>query len=198
MHRVLAIDPSYTRTGICIQLGDNYQCCNVVLRDEISLPGDEGTFFTIIEGQAGHDFSTSFREAGFIIEELISKCSISEYSSFFDIIIIEYPPPRSIWSAGLYMLDSLILNSLLVYFVAQRTEIYMVPPNAINSWIGKKKLSKTEIVEFAKERIGGKVPHMTHDEASAYLLIDIVRNKVKGKPPTVFKTNAGLDPIERI
>lgn len=197
MSRVLAIDPSYSRTGVCLQQGESVFPYSVWKGKEF--PETEGTLFSSISVDAGKSFPDAFQDASKQSNQLIELCSVGGKTHELDKIIIEYPPPIGRWTGGLYLLDAILIKDLLAFFAGEFTEVFLIPPNAINSYFfQKKKVSKTEIVEYVKEKFNLQTLKINHDEASALLLIALVDTKIKGRTPTIFKTDSTFNLIDRL
>lgn len=90
-------------------------------------------------------------------------------------LLIETPPPRSWYSAGLYMLFGLVVRRLKDTY--PDLEIYGVSPMAIKSVLGSKKAKKSESVVLAKEVLlfrNSVVDKIGQDVAEAIILLEIL------------------------
>lgn len=179
---VLAIDPSFTRTGIYIF---PVSLTKVVEVEQLWNTVKESWWDTFRGNQKEGYFISTFSEIEEASFPFLYKASlklatiIGNLLTIFnevDTVILEYPPPTSQYSAGLYMLDGLIMN-IARDPVFKIKKVWMVPPNTINSYLKRKeglvfKPSKTEIVNYVKKSF--TVKRLNHDEASAYILKEII------------------------
>ena len=67
-----------------------------------------------------------------------------------DLIYSEIPPPTGIFSAGLFSLDTFIIDRLYNNFLESKGEVYILPPSFLMSIHNKKKYKKSESVVLAK------------------------------------------------
>ena len=148
MKNIIAIDPSFTRSGIAI-----------LYNDEL--------VFHKIEKKIGEK---SFQNIYLRTNEILSELSEIVAGRIFDISINEVPPPVGIFSAGLYMLDSLLLK----YLRSISTTSYIVHPRFLTLVHGHK-YTKHESVVLAKDllvKLGFTIPKtLSNDEAEAFLFL---------------------------
>lgn len=168
----IAFDPSFKRTGVHLRTGvdfpvklDNY------IRTQYH--GVSGEFIDSFESLSCKTEGSSFfhiaRDAKELVDGISKLGGFSLYN--YDYVIMEYPPPVGQFSAGLYALDVSILNMFMHY----KQKVLLISSGSVNSWMGARSVTKTEIVERVKAMIGLK---LNHDEASAFILTTIGINAV--------------------
>lgn len=140
---VLAIDPSYTRTGVALLTDEGYRVASF----------SNG-------GACYHDISENHKAC----ESLWS--SIKEVTTGvveFD-VIIEYPALATRSGAYLAIMNGFLASRLRRWFKVRN--IYWVPPTACNSFTKNKSKTKTYLVQWVKGFYSKKV---NHDEATALI-----------------------------
>lgn len=119
---IVAIDPSYTRSGICIIKGKNIY------------------FHTASEKIGEKQFENVVKAAQSIVKQI--KAIIAIYGDDFD-LIHEQPLPNSSMSAALYCLDALLYNEFESHIVKTYN------PATLRSRIHGRKYNKTDSVNLA-------------------------------------------------
>lgn len=158
---ILALDPSYTGTGIAI-LNDNLGILHTE-RFKCSKP---------VYGPIT-DVHINCQEVISRINQLIDE----EFDSLDYSVIVEYPALAT--KSGAYLA---ILNGYLASALQDNgrvSSIVWVPPTAVNSFSKNKDKSKTYLVNFAKEHFLLS-KRISHDEATALILASLlksIRNK---------------------
>lgn len=175
---VLSFDPSYRGMGVFIYSLDGHS-----LFDEAAV----GKEFRVKHPHPNVWFATltctkvkSRSFPGYLVEAEYAKSRIRRLlACVLDNsvrIISEIPPPNGRFSPALFLLDGLLISELLSDPRIER--VFLVPPNAINSYFGRRSVDKSEIAAKASEEVGVR---LNHDEASAYFLYKIVRDKLEDK-----------------
>ncbi len=120
------------------------------------------------------------------LNRLVHGCTVS-------VCIAETPPPFGAFAAGLYGLDTFILNR--DYLGSRR---YLIPPSAINGFFGVKKPKKSLISAFVMRQLGAQAIRLNHDEASAYLLLYLWSLRMKGisNRPTIYHYDGKTKPTK--
>lgn len=192
--RVLGIDPSFSRSGVCLLDSDS----GVVGYTSIEVPK------VLKEGGNIFHFDKSFQAATWHAKAVRSW--LAEYDDSVDAVFIEYPGMGS--PSGPYLLPlqcmlytefqdlrkystAGLIKSHSGLFSLPTADFYLIPPTAINSLVRpstvKKRAKKGEIPEAPPKKISkeeGKklivqwvLDHysiaMNHDEASAVILAAI-------------------------
>lgn len=192
--RVLGIDPSFSRSGVCLLDSD----LGVVGYTSIEVPK------VLKEGGNIFHFDKSFQAATWHAK--VVRSWLVEYDDSVDAVFIEYPGMGS--PSGPYLLPLQCMlytefqdlrkfstvgqsTSHLGPFSPHTVDFYLIPPTAINSLVrpstAKKRAKKGEIPEVPPKKISkedGKklivqwvLDHysiaMNHDEASAVILAAI-------------------------
>lgn len=159
-YNLISLDPSYRRTGVFTD--------NPV---GTPFPHRKGNYSSITRKTLGLLEFNNLAEIAFSIRDefVTTYCQVR-----YKIGIMEYPPPRGSMSPALYLLDVLFFEELLQVC----DNLYLVPCNAIKSFLGKTS-SKSDVVNYVKD--GKKCPRLNHDEASAVVLVDIVKAKLRKK-----------------
>lgn len=156
---IVAIDPSYTRSGICV----------------IDLINKEILFFTASCKIGEKQFENVVRAAQSVvkqIKEIINdNCSVDKRA-----IVMETPLPNSSMSAALYCLDSLLYTEFESHIVKTYN------PATLRSRIHGHKYDKTDSVNLATKYLKiledhgytismkiGKARKLPHDNAEAFL-----------------------------
>ncbi len=180
METVVSIDPSFSRTGIYVREDQGFE-----YPEGLDYQKWGNHKFMSIDSEAGYpSFPYLYTQAADIaltIHQIVREV-------FPDMFIMEYPPPNSQWSAGLSLLDGLILDTVVGVEVPN-CKIYLIPPQAVNSYMGARKVAKSLIVKRVKEdyEITGR---LNHDKATAAMLYEVVKYRitdVKSKKPTIFE-----------
>lgn len=134
---ILAQDPSFRRLSFSLYDGES----------SIYLDGCKFSF----EGK-GVGFEQVFRANRVIAKEYFEKL-VKEYGvndkMFIEKIFSEIPPPTGIYSAGLYSLDTFILDRLYM-FNKRCDEIYTLPPSFLMTVHNTRKYSKSDSTVIAK------------------------------------------------
>ena len=128
--RLLAFDPSFSRTGITVFLGDKRELH--ILRNESQI-GEKS-------------FNNTFHTAYEAVDNIIGK--VKRLTDNIDLTISEIPPPQASFSSGLYMFDSLLLTRVLVRFCPNK--IYTLYPTFVAHVIGTRSCKKSDSVILAK------------------------------------------------
>jgi len=172
---ILSLDPSYTRTGVFYKQETPAPIITDLMRFQTA---DNKDFFTTFSSPGAQTF----------FDCVCSSRKVFKYLKIFnpDIVIMEIPPPVAGFSAGLSILDSFIFQ----FFQSKGIPVYILYPIAINSYFGKRSISKSDIVAMAKERFP-ELPDIkiNHDSISAYILYRIYLEYSMGKiiKPQLFK-----------
>ena len=148
---IVAIDPSYTRTGVAALVSGEYKY------DSFSYPGS--CYSNISDNhEACRSLCTSLSQ---FLEEL------SEYE-----VIIEYPALAT--RSGAYLG---ILNGYLASFFqndSRCTKITWIPPTACNSYISNKIKTKSYIVKWSRMNILDE--RYNHYIATALIFIKLLQS----------------------
>ena len=166
MEILVGLDPSFHRTGIAIYVN------NKIIVSEVKITPNPNKSFEQIYRDVMTQKNNIMREINDIL--MSEKVYLMEGLE----VLSECPPPQGNFAPGLYALDVSI-------FSAMRREgwgVYRVYPTYLGHVHGKRKYSKSESVELAKE-ILSFYPHeikskrLSHDEAEA--VIFLARNMAK-------------------
>lgn len=170
---VVGIDPSFSRSGLCV-LSSNK---DIVWTNSVEVPD-------VLKKGSIYQFSGSFAAAEWHARECVEWLDFLDISAI-DAFFIEYPALSSSMGAWLLPLQCMLYTAL-GRGAYVNVPIYLMPPTAINSFIlpKKPKLKKGEIpavpwvkptkqqakqliVKWVEEHYGVSV---NHDEASAVVL----------------------------
>jgi hypothetical protein len=173
--KIISVDPSFTRTG-------------VFLNGEV--PSGFGHKVTAkVPGASFISFSSKIDEASFpgihiSVRRLVEELEEITKAYKPGLAIMEYPPPQSSYSPGLFTLDNMILDM----FVHRVGEVFLLHSGAIDSFFKKKSTAKSVIVKETRKELGAKLTRLNHDQASAYVLYQVVRKWEQEKVgPTLYK-----------
>lgn len=167
--RILAIDPSYTRTGVY----SNYPFKNSPNKIKKL---EAHSYFTSLEHPNNEPQFAYLLAASRKISDMI-QAIVKEVKP--TVLVMEYAAVQGNWAVGLGFLNATIVNDLLSNTFVK--EIHLIPPNMVNSYLGARKVAKSVIVAKAEELIGGSKPKINHDEATAFILAEIIHNKLIDK-----------------
>lgn len=163
--KLMAIDPSFTCTGIAMYLDGKF------ILDRVKL----GT-------KAGKTFEDVWKKGCEVTNEVVKLCRKYQPEQ----ILSEIPPPVAGFSAGLWSLDTLLLYRLAA---AGAGKIYIMQPNYIGQIHGRRKYPKSESTKLAKNIIdllkyksdmSSMKTKINNDEAEAFILLCrlLVRNHI--------------------
>lgn len=145
--KVLGIDPSFLRTGLC------HYDRGLIRFERIDRPSNE----PIVK-----DFKHLYIESKRV-------CSTLEgilQENFYLNVIIEYPPPTSQFSGGMYML----VTTLVELLKRLDCKVYLSRP-AVGGYMFKQRpWKKSDSVKKAKPFVQGKY-RICADEADAFLMV---------------------------
>ncbi len=143
----IGIDPSFRRTGVCIYDHQRHECR--FLRVEAYPAGVPKSFIGTYK--AAHETSSQIMR------------SIQNYKNFD--VVLEFPPPTSAYSAGMYTLVSTILYDLL----SMDVEVKLAHPG-IGRYLWKQKWKKSDSVRVAQPYFVQK-GRLSGDEADAFVML---------------------------
>lgn len=133
---ILAQDPSFAKLAFSLYDGEG-----VVYLDNCDFSLGECIGFEKV-----------FQANREILRQYLDKLSMSygvNKNLFIDKIFSEIPPPNGMFSAGLYSLDTFILDKLFDYN-EKCTEIWTLPPSFLMTIHNTRKYKKSESVALAK------------------------------------------------
>ncbi len=129
MKQIFCIDPSYTRTGICIYAKEKL----IIKGWKSGKYKDWYVYFSSFSHpKCNFDYSGAILASKAISDHLFSILNIIKTNQTS--IMIEYPAPRSSSSPILYALGSTILYPIL----SLKLPIHLIYCNGINSYLNKK------------------------------------------------------------
>ncbi len=134
---LLAQDPSFAGLGFSLYDGKQnifMDCCRVKFKSVI---GFESVFLANME--IYNLYSDKLRSVYKLGIDLELDCLFSEI-----------PPPTGIFSAGLFSLDTFLIDHLSNDFLKKGGEIYTIPPSFLMTLHNKKGYKKSESVVIAK------------------------------------------------
>lgn len=148
MGGLLGIDPSYTRTGLCYFDGSGFSFSRVDFTEPL-----EKTFFGL--------YSRSSEIICRVIADASSKTELSDLR-----IVVEYPPPVSQFSAGMWMLVSTIVREISPLVA----EVHLAPPAVGRNIFRNGNWRKSDSVLKARPFFDQK-GRLSADEADAFIMI---------------------------
>lgn len=164
---IIAIDASFTRTGICCYLESG----EVVLKS-ISRPGSNYQVDACLQHSS---------EIVSELKEIISKTPIRDA-----VLVYEYPVLAS--RSGAYLAVLMSKMDSLFRVLGKRglvkTVLY-VPPVAVSAYTGILMKDKTSIVKFAEGVYKGNKKY-NHDVATAIILAEIGKECIRGTYKKTF------------
>lgn len=182
--KVIAIDPSFKRSGMAVVTKDKLlPSIFTGKKVEMFKRGEQNIFLFDIQGQ----FDRNFPELQIVISDIVVQYQ-EIFSSFsrIDNIVMEMPPPNCQMSPALFALDTALVSILKRY----TNQFYFLSPNAINSYFGARTVKKSAIVQrFRQDFLDIRI---NHDRVSAFYLYEIVRLKMKDRKsvrPVVISWN---------
>ncbi len=134
---ILAQDPSFTGLGFSLYDGKdtiNLDCCGVKFKNTI---GFDAVYLANLD--LYDQYSDKLKEKYGVGSKIKLKYIFSEI-----------PPPTGIFSAGLFSLDTFLLDRLYNNFLDKGGEMYILPPSFLMSLHNKKSYKKSESVVIAK------------------------------------------------
>lgn len=190
MSRLIGLDPSFSRSGLCILNTET----GVEAVTSISVPD-------VLKVGSIYQFSASFPSAEWHAREVVSWLD-SYHEGGFDGLFMEYPALSSPMGAWLLPLQCM-LYSVMGHGCYSTLSFYVIPPTAINSLVlpKKPKLKKGEIplvpwvkptkeaakkliVEWVREHFGVVCDH---DEASAVVLAHLGVSILEGSSQVKYQ-----------
>lgn len=151
---ILAIDPSYTRTGLALITDGNIR---------VSCSENGGVcYHNIVDNHKACDSLWSdIKEIAVAVDEID--------------VIIEYPAFATRSGAYLAIMNGFLASRLRRWYKVR--DIYWIPPTACNSFTKNKSKTKTHLVNYVKSEFNLKV---NHDIATALIftkLYEFIINK---------------------
>lgn len=144
---MIAIDPSYTRTGIFYTKDDTFKVSSVSITNKMI-----------------YDISEALKCADLLARDIVNLVSLNDLKT----VVIEYPVLATRSGAYLGLIQQALFTRLkLIGFLGIEL---MLPAQAVNSVTRAK--NKTQIVEWAKKSFNYN-EKINHDEATAMVLYRI-------------------------
>lgn len=157
---ILAIDPSYTRTGLALI----YQDDNGEIKIRVDSPKNGGACY--------HDISQNHKACESIWDAItMIAVGVQDID-----VIIEYPALATRSGAYLAILNGFLASRLRRWYKAR--DIYWIPPTACNSFTKNKTKTKTHLVNYVKEHFNRKE---NHDIATALIFTDLYKSILSKK-----------------
>lgn len=156
---ILAIDPSYTRTGLALIYKDD----NGIEQTRTSSSKNGGACY--------HDISQNHKAC----EELWNEIKLFSTGVLEFDVVIEYPALATRSGAYLAIMNGFLASRLKRWYKVR--DIYWIPPTACNSFTKNKLKTKSYIVQWVKSFYKAKI---NHDEATALVFIKLyeaIKNK---------------------
>lgn len=173
---IISFDPSFTRTGISIYSAKETNLTFPGLRQS-----GKFSFVSLSSECAKATFAHTASRTRLLksqVRELLNY--LTTFDDPIEYAVVEYAAVTESWAPGLFMLDYAICEVLLDLNIV----VYLIGSNACNSFLGKRSVSKTEIVSMCKSKILWVGPRINHDEATAAVLLKSVENKLEFRKTT--------------
>lgn len=140
--RLLAVDPSYRKTGICVYTGARFHFRKIQIREK---------------------FDKSFEDVFWI--SYWQAVQIQEMAENFkaDRVVVEYPPPFRMWAGPMYMLVTQIIRNLMPLFPV------LLSPPAVGRQIFHGKWKKTDSRDLARRYHADE--KISEDQADAFVML---------------------------
>lgn len=140
----LAIDPSFRKTGICETSGSGFLFSRLTTPDVL-----DKSFLGIL------------RSSEQMARRVLDHYRAGDYKR----VVLEYPPPVSQFSGGMYLLCGSIVNLLSEY-----TDVELSPPAVSRTLFKVRKWAKSLSVQKAKPYFDQK-GRLSSDEADAFMML---------------------------